>query len=170
MAADTTLSISRIEVGLSKFFDSRRNVIVPKVSWGLLTHEADLLILSRSGYLTEIEIKRSWTDFLADFRKNHTHDDPKISWRYYAVPESILSKCTAKLNEVDPFRTWGLISYRDWDGECMPKIVFQPWNITKHDATKKLTSEEQFTLARLGAMRVWNLKEKLSDYECTIIG
>ena len=79
MAADTTLSITQVELGLAKYFDLRKNIIVTNVSWGMLLHEADLLILSKSGYLTEVEIKRSWSDFLADFKKTHTHDDPKIS-------------------------------------------------------------------------------------------
>jgi len=98
MAADTTLSITQIELGLAQYFNFRNNVIVPNVSWGLLNHEADLLILNKSGYLTEIEIKRSWADFLADFRKRHTHEDTKVSWHYYAVPESIVDKCREKLN------------------------------------------------------------------------
>lgn len=82
MAADTIFSITQIEVALAQYFGYRANVIVPKVSWGLLNHEADLLIMNKTGYLTEIEIKRSWADFLADFRKKHTHDDSKVSWLY----------------------------------------------------------------------------------------
>lgn len=163
MAADTDLTITEIELGLAKYFNFRNNVIVPNVSWGMLTHEADLLILNKTGYLTEVEIKRSWADFLADFRKKHTHDDPKISWRYYAVPASIVDKCIAKLAEVDPNRTWGVISYqRDaWDNGCYPTIVQQPRNIHMHVGDKKLFLEEQFKLARLGAMRTWSLKQHI---------
>jgi len=162
MAADTTLTITQIELGLAQYFNYRNNVIVPKVSWGLLDHEADLLILNKSGYLTEIEIKRSWADFLADFRKKHTHNDRKISWRYYAVPVSILDKCRQKLSEIDPERTWGIISYEEsWDGYCVPTIVMQPYNINYHCGEKKLFLEEQFQLARLGAIRTWPLKETI---------
>lgn len=162
MAADTTLSITQIELGLAQYFNFRNNVIVPKVSWGLLTHEADLLILNKSGYLTEVEIKRSWADFLADFRKKHTHDDRKISWYYYAVPESIADKCREKLAELDPEHKWGLISYAEsWNGECWPTILTQPSNIHYHQSDKKLFIEEQFQLARLGAMRTWSLKNTL---------
>ncbi len=165
MAADTNLTITQIEVGLAKYFDSRKNIIVPKVSWGLLFHEADLLILSKNGYLTEVEIKRSWSDFLADFRKRHNHDDPKVSWHYYAVPESILEKCKAKLAELDQRRKWGLISYTEYDGMCIPKIIRHPSNHNHHSADKKYYVEEQVQHARLGAMRVWNLKQKLSEHE-----
>lgn len=162
MAADTILSITQIELGLAQYFNFRNNVIVPKVSWGLLNHEADLLILNKSGYLTEIEIKRSWADFLADFRKRHTHEDTKVSWYYYAVPESIVDKCREKLAEIDPGHKWGLISYAEsWDGVCWPKIESHPSNIHYHCSERKLYLEEQFQLARLGAMRTWSLKEKI---------
>lgn len=168
MAADTRLSITEIEIGLAKYFDLRKNIIVPNVSWGLLSHEADLLILSKSGYLTEVEIKRSWSDFLADFRKRHTHDDPKVSWHYYAVPESIVDKCKAKLEELDKRKKWGLIRYTEWQGMCMPSIVMHPSNHNYHNSDKKLYIEEQLQLARLGTMRVWKLKQKLIDYDTII--
>ena len=162
MAADTPFSITQIELALAQHFNYRTNLIVPKVSWGLLNHEADLLIMNRTGYLTEIEIKRSWADFLADFRKSHTHDDSKVSWFYYAVPESIVERCKAKLMEIDPNKRWGLISYfTDRMGECWPNIVWYPSNSTKHNPSKKLSLEEQYQLARLGAMRTWPLKNKI---------
>ncbi len=162
MAADTIFSITQIEVALAQYFGYRANVIVPKVSWGLLNHEADLLIMNKTGYLTEIEIKRSWADFLADFRKKHTHDDSKVSWLYYAVPKSIVDKCKAKLEEVDPNKKWGLIEYGgDCYGECWPNTIYLPSNSTRHNPAKKLSLEEQFKLTRLGAMRTWSIKEKI---------
>lgn len=160
MAADTIFSITQIEVALAQYFGERANVIVPKVSWGLLNYEADLLIMNKSCYLTEIEIKRSWADFLADFRKKHTHDDSKVSWHYYAVPKSILDKCRAKLAEVYPDKKWGLICYEyDNYGECRPDMVYLPSDATRHRSEKKLSIEEQFQLARLGAMRIWSIKK-----------
>ena len=86
----------------------------------------------------------------------------QVSWHYYAVPESIVDKCREKLAEVDPGHKWGLISYSaSWDGECWPKIESQPSNIHHHCSERKLYLEEQFQLARLGAMRTWSLKEKI---------
>lgn len=165
MAADTVFTITQIELALAQYFNYRANLIVPKVSWGLLDHEADLLIMNKTGYLTEVEIKRSWADFLADFRKKHTHDDPKVSWFYYAVPASIASKCLEKLAEVDPMGKWGLLSY-DYDrlGECWPTTIKLPSNSTYHQQTKKLSSEEKYQLARLGAMRTWPLKNAIIKY------
>lgn len=36
-----------------------------------------------------------------------------------------------------------------------------PSNSTKHNPSKKLSLEEQYQLARLGAMRTWPLKNKI---------
>lgn len=45
--------------------DYRRNTVVPNAYWGLgLTWEADLLVISKAGYLTEVEIKVSKADLL----------------------------------------------------------------------------------------------------------
>ncbi|MCM1221891.1 MAG: hypothetical protein NC548_46210 [Lachnospiraceae bacterium] len=170
MAADTTLTITQIEVGLANYFDARKNIIVPNVSWGLLNHEADLLILSKSGYLTEIEIKRSWSDFLADFRKCHAHDDRKVSRRYFAVPHSIVGRCREKLRELSLFDEWGLVAYAENPyptdrNPCLVEITHYPSNIRQHDSGKKLTTDEMFQLARLGAMRTWPLKASITRYQ-----
>jgi hypothetical protein len=37
-------------------------------------------------------VKRSWSDFLADFKKDHKHKDKKLAYFYYAVPISIGEK------------------------------------------------------------------------------
>lgn len=81
MINETTLSIEQIETAIVGFPGSpyymRKNIVIPNVDWGFLNHEADLLILTKANYLVEIEIKRSWIDFMADFKKKHTHNDPK---------------------------------------------------------------------------------------------
>lgn len=167
MAADTPCTITQIEYGLAMYFNYRNNIIVPKVSWGMLNHEADMLILNKTGYLTEIEIKRSWADFLADFRKDHQHQDEQISWRYYAVPESIVDKVKEKLQETDPHGIWGILAYvPSPDGsDCYPYLVRYPSNIKEHHPFKKLSTESQLKLARLGAMRTWPLKQKIMNLQ-----
>lgn len=166
MAADTNLTLTQIELGIARYFNFRNNLVVPNVSWGMLNHEADIIVMSKSGYLTEVEIKRSWADFLADFRKKHDHQDSLVSYYFYAVPSSILDKCRAKLEEVDPFKRWGLLSYSeetftDGDVDCWVNLQYLPSNSTQHNPSKKLTLEQQYQLARLGNMRSWTLKNKL---------
>lgn len=157
----TKRQVSEIETVIARLWDCRQNVIVPNVSFGLFpTHEADLLVMSKSGYLTEFEIKRSWSDFLNDFKKESTHDEGKVSVKYFVLPIAIKEKSIEYLDSgVDPEKTWGVITY---DENLILNTVRVPSNINKRNPDFKLTLEEQYRLARLGAMRVWNLKEKLN--------
>ena len=66
--------------------------MIPNLSYGLLPYEADFVVISKAGYLTEVEIKRSWQDFKADFKKDHKHDAEQVYYFYYCVPESIVDK------------------------------------------------------------------------------
>ena len=51
------------------------------------------LVSIENHYLIEYEIKRSWEDFLADFKKQTTHFEGKVFKFYYVVPQSIVDKC-----------------------------------------------------------------------------
>lgn len=59
----TNLSVKEIENILVNFLGGvRTNIMVPNLSWGLLNHEADFVSIDKNGYLTEVEIKRSFED------------------------------------------------------------------------------------------------------------
>lgn len=155
----TERKTGEIEWLIATWFNFRKNIIVPNVSFGLFPrHEADMLILNRSGYLTEVEIKRSWSDFLNDFKKTTTHDEGKVSLKYFAVPISIKDKVLGHLENVDPGKIWGVLCYNE---DLKFEYIREPSNYYIRDPKNKLTVEEQLKLARLGAMRVWNLKKKL---------
>lgn len=91
---DTELSIEQILLGLrnSTLWNKRNDIMIPNLSWGLLDYEADFVVLSKSGYLTEVEIKRSFADFKADFKKAHKHDDERVYYFYYCVPEKYMTR------------------------------------------------------------------------------
>ncbi len=96
---DTALSIQDIEWALVEWAGGvRTNIAVPNVTTGLFWNypfEADLLVMSKAGYVTEFEIKRSYADFVADFKNNPiAHNAPQIYKFYYAVPASIIGKVT----------------------------------------------------------------------------
>ena len=170
---DTKKSLYEIEVALSKTdkFNFIRNIIafnVNGISESLsIWHECDMLVLSKSGYLTEIEIKRSWSDFLADFKKKHRHEgNGVIKYFYYCIPENLLQQAYDKLEEVGAKYT-GIITY-DEDLH----IVFHGYryvnyggkysfNFPSRDTYRKLFLEEQLQIARFGAMRAVGLKEKM---------
>lgn len=71
-----------------------------------------MLVLSKNGYLTEIEIKRSWEDFLADFKKKHKHNSELIKYFYYCVPISLLDKVYDYLYDND-IEYSGIITYTE---------------------------------------------------------
>lgn len=159
---DTKLTIDEIELAIvnSGLFNKRGDIIVPNVSWGLLNHEADMVVMTKSGYLTEIEIKRSWEDFKADFKKDHQHDDERVDKLYYCVPLSIKERVADYLTENEiPFT--GLLYFSE-------EGTIYEHNLGGHTRQwcmggRKLFIEEQLTISRLGCMRVWNLKQKLVD-------
>jgi hypothetical protein len=156
---NTNLSIPEIELGIIGWYKKNYTdfeLAVPNVSYGLLNHEADLIIMNKSGYLTEFEIKRSWSDFLADFKKKHTHEDELVRQFYYVVPKSIFQKvydfCKSEQKSLS------VIFYteeKEFKKEPMPYFLYKIRNF------RKLFLEEKFKLARLGCFRIWTLKEKL---------
>lgn len=159
---NTNLTIDEIELAIvnSRIFNKRTDIFVPNVSWGLLNHEADMVIMTKSGYLTEIEIKRSWEDFKADFKKDHRHEDDRVYKFFYCVPDSIFEKVKNFLNEKYPIKNEipAVITYNE-NGFIDATRGFG----TPTTGGRKLFLEEQLTIARLGCMRTWNLKQKLVD-------
>ena len=167
----TRASVHEIERMLARYFDLRTNLVVPNVSWGFFSeHEADLVVVTKAGYLTEVEIKRSWTDFLADFKKRFYHADPRIAKFYYAVPECMLEPCRELLDkkaQEDPDffqgRLPGIIVYRTPDdpGFWQIQVVREPSTTNGHKPVK-LDKKDISAIARLGTLRYWSLLDKLT--------
>lgn len=156
---DTKLTIEEIEIALaeSRDFSYLKNLMVFNV-YGLsellpIQHECDVLVMTKAGYLSEIEIKRSWTDFLADFKKEHHHDSEYIKKFYYCVPLSIVDKVAEYLSANN--EKCGIITY-DESG-----YIRVYWATNGIPYPKKLFLEQQLELARLGCMKVITAKKKL---------
>ena len=155
----TELSVKEIQALLADYWGIRNNIIVPNVSWGMLDYEADLLIMNQTGYVMEIEIQRSWSDFLADFKKDEVAHKSEIIYQFwYCVPDEIYSKCKEKLKEVypDSIGRPNIISYTD-SGMLNFHGKAASYCSGKH---RKLYLEEQLKLARLGTLRYWNSEFK----------
>lgn len=149
-----------MELAISRYFGYRQNIIVPNISWGFMNHEADIFIVKKSGYATEVEIKRSKADLLADFKKGHNHVDRlnRIQELYYALPKNIYEKC----KDLIPKNAGILTCERDdntWTKEKIHvRTVREP---VKVRGARKLTDKEKLKIATLGTMRIWTLKEKI---------
>jgi hypothetical protein len=147
-----------MEIILAKYFDYTTNLIVPNVHWGMFNYELDLIILSKAGYATEIEIKISKSDLIKDKNKFHNHENKMIKNLYFAIPEYI---------DID----FALENIPNRAGLLVVKEVKNDWvQYYKSKKEKKPISsknpykwndEERYKLARLGAIRIWNLKNKI---------
>ena len=190
---ETTLTLEQIETIITGYPDSpyfiRQNIVVPNCDWGFLNHEADLLVLNKTKRLVEIEIKRTWSDFMADFKKSHTHYDPKLCYFYYAVPLSIGERVFHWLYEGEYKCRPGFLYYERSEvtdytehnpNKCGLIIYADPQESTARGkrvgscclnvgATRmndyQLSTDEELKLLRLLGMRVWNLKKKLAEYQ-----
>lgn len=164
----TDMSVHDIEKMIADHYGIRSNLIVPNVSWGFFNgHEADLVVITPVGYLTEIEIKRSWSDFLADFGKREYHDDPRISAFFYAVPECMVEPCKEYLNDTE----WeagklcpGVIGYRTLN-ESKFRQAWVAWPSVVPYKAQKLSDDDMYQIARLGTLRYWSLLDKLRTAE-----
>ena len=164
---DTKLTLDQIHLALrnSYLWNKRSDIMVPNLSWGLLPYEADFIVINRAGYMTEIEIKRSWEDFKADFKKDHRHDDERVYKFAYCVPESICERAVSYIREQNtdmPDYMLPAVIYYSEDMEIgfTELKYFDNFNAKKR---RKLFLEEMFTIARLGQLRYWARVEK--DYK-----
>ena len=123
-------------------------------------HECDVLVCSKAGYLTEIEIKRSYIDFLADFEKEHDHSSELIKNFYYCVPLKIKDKVLEYIRNKPEGTTdhrfdAGVLAYTE--DEKLLTITMPTINWYAH----KLFIEQKMEMMRLEAMRVVKLKDKI---------
>jgi len=138
-----------IEIAVAEHIGYRQHLIVPNISWGIhLGHEADLLVITKSGYAWEIEIKISKSDLVADGLKYHDHYSPKISRLYFAIPD-FLEECVPLIQAnagVFLVSEYGLV-----------KLLRTPKINNQH----KFSDTERMKVAMLGCMRIFTLKKHL---------
>jgi hypothetical protein len=132
-----------MEIILMGYFSPRVNLIVLNVSWGMNLHECDVLVLSGSDYATEVEIKRSKADILADKKKAHGHRSNRIARLFFAVPCELTDYALIHIPE-----RAGLISI---DEHGRVKVVRQ---CQRNKLARKWTKDERLKLAHLGNLRI----------------
>ena len=142
---------AEIELRLAGWFSSRVNLIVPNVSFGFTWHECDLLIMSKSGYLTEVEIKVSTSDLKKDLLKRHGHKDDRIKYLYFAIPKKL-----EKHIEYIPERAGIIVIDKKGGVHKLRKPI-------RNKMAKPMSVEEMYKIARLGALRIWSLKRKILE-------
>ena len=161
-----------IQKAMARTIDLRVKLLVPNVSWGLVSWgECDLLAMSGSGYLTEYEIKVSAADIKREWRKKRWVSGGRrlaafntlIKEYYMVVPQKLEQ---VAIDNMPDFVGGGIIVADYQPPEYMrrhqnpgPRWVR---NATINKDARKLNAEERFQLARLGTLRYWSklLKEK----------
>ncbi len=141
---------SEIEYAVARDFGWRTHVIVPNISWGAGLHECDLLVLTKTGYAYEVEIKVSKADLIKDKLKDHGHLSNRIRKLYFAIPDKLKPHI-----EHIPERA-GIICVRE-SGYCETIREAQT-----NPLSKPWTDSEMFNIARLGTMRIWTLKKTVN--------
>lgn len=156
---DTKLSVHEIEnaIILRCTGGIRSNIIVPNVSWGMgINYEADLIVVTKAGYATEYEIKRSYSDFVADFAKDEdAHKAPWVYKFYYVIPLGIKEKVEVFLQNTGLMDDTPAILFYDET----PKF-FSNGSCAYRKGGRKMFLEEQLKLAKLGTMRYWDLRKE----------
>ena len=167
---DTKLTIQEIEeMIISNEVSLRNEIAIPNLSWGMLPYEADLVVINKTGYMREYEIKRSLQDLKADFKKKCYHDAEQVYQFFYVLPISIKEKALElfRMHQTDDayIKAFGksteyyealpaVIFYND-DGYIVDRTRFSGHLCGNH---RKLFLEEKLTVTRLLSIRYWKLR------------
>ena len=133
---ETKWSVSDIQRAIVQY--TRNDESIPNVSFGFFKGiECDLVQVTGAGYLHEFEIKRSWSDFVADFRKKRFHDDVRVSQLTFVLPESFAGErlkkfCAERYGEFK--RYFDFLFYEEGGDACrlaraMP-VTVDSWRVT----------------------------------------
>lgn len=162
----TRLSVQQIQLGLrnSDLFNQRSDIIVPNLSWSILPYEADLIGISRSGQVTEVEIKRSLADLRADYKKDHRHDASCVTYFYYCVPEKLVEKAKTVILENEQKRSVVPITEKDCPALLYynenGQIFHTDFGKAKRFGFHQSSSDDRENAGRMASLRYWDLLEK----------
>jgi hypothetical protein len=150
------MTTPEIEIAVSDFFGVSRYMIVPNVWWGLgLNHECDIFAVSKTGYVSEVEIKINRYDLKRDRKKPHAHGSKLIRRLFFAIPESLIPFIGYIQKEAGVI----VVNETEWAGTCR---LMRPATMNK--LARPLKSEEIQHLGRLASMRIWGLKKSISNH------
>jgi hypothetical protein len=145
-----------IELAIMKTYDFKRNLIVPGITamMGLMDFEVDMFLLTKSNMGWGFEIKTTMGDLMKDLNKPHFGKIEyyrKFKFFYYVVPQGLESKAEKVIPDF-----CGLSVIKD--GIIWPVVP------SRLLGNYKWTDQERYNIARLGAMRIYNLKRKIAAH------
>lgn len=158
----TTLDL---ELAVMRHFNHRQNVIVPNVSWGMGLHECDMLVVRKSGYAVEVEIKISAADLRKDKDKHHGHQSDLIRELWFCMPKSMSEHIEHVPKRAGVLlATWAprIIAYESasstkaWWVPVL-EVAREP---QRNSAAHKLTDAQKLKIMHLGCMRIETMIRK----------
>lgn len=155
----------------------RQNIVIPNVSFAWVScripkygadgrfigykypfrgvrHEADLIWINDNDYLTEVEIKTSYSDFLADFKKKEKHMTKYTRAVYYAFPWDMYKENEEKIKKVlvEKFPEAGVIIIG------MGGLAVSVIKNVEYFNAEKIPIEVKIGLMRIGCQKWWRRK------------
>jgi hypothetical protein len=136
----------------------RYELIMPNVH--ILQNEMDIVGIRKSGFVDEVEIKLSKSDFLADFKKTRGHRGSKHSalqrgdqicnYFAYLLPEELIDEC-----KIPHYA--GLYVFKYWNNETgFVREVKKPPRL--HG--RKISAEKKYEIAKKAVFRYWDALAK----------
>lgn len=107
-------------------------------------YEADLIYITKSKYLTEIEIKVDINDFRNDFKKKIYHSSQLVSSLYYSFPEELYKRYEDEIRE----RVEGIAGIITVSYDCKVKA-----KAPKRKEVAPLTDTQIKNFMRIGCMK-----------------
>lgn len=162
------MKTKEMEYALYKHFFNSYILITTNITSlkGFFSHECDLLMVSKSRILTEVEIKVSKSDLKADMLKTHQHKCSGIKRQYFAIPSEIADDEIMKLIP----ENFGVLivtktKYRETYMKKVP-VVHTSYRvrevrrapINENYDGKKINDSELLNLHRLASYRYWTGK------------
>jgi hypothetical protein len=153
-------------VGPGAYFERRRWLVVPNVSWGWgLSYEADVIAVGKTGWCHEVEIKVDRQDLVNDVKKKKWERGlgARIQKFWYAVPVELVDVALAVRPpglDVLP----GVISV----GPPSSSGAFPKVSVVRVAApranSRRINDDERGELLRLAGLRYWDQRMTCSQY------
>lgn len=147
------ISFARISCRIEKY-DKGGCFIGYKYPFSGVKHEADLIWINDNDYLTEVEIKTSYSDFLADFKKKEKHLTKYTRTVYYAFPWDMYKENEEKIKKVlvEKFPEAGVIIIG------MGGLAVSVIKNVEYFNAEKIPIEVKIGLMRIGCQKWWRRK------------
>lgn len=146
-------SLEQIELAIVRYYNPREHIIMPNVIM-FFGYEMDLLIIRKTNYAVEVEIKRSVQDTKKDLNKKHNHESDKVAELYYAIPQEIYESCLQYIP-----KKAGIFVIKKGHGSYYKAELVR--KAKRNTNARKLTDKEVQKILRYSVYRIWTGKRKI---------